>query len=178
MNTSFLVLTQAIRIAILGLFGMGLIIGLVVPSANAREDQTASIAAPSIEPIIIKHELDASGKNDEWVRLEITGNIVKMIHTRVGESEASSIISTISSLLTVPTPSFYRWYDHKTTRVAFQLDNCVQKVISATSASSCLITGIETLMLPSGSNIRQGVITIEYEDRKLLRSVTFRLPKK
>jgi hypothetical protein len=44
--------------------------------------------------------------------------------------------------------------------------------------ATCLITGIDTLTLPAGSHIRNGLISIEYEDRNLLRSVTFRLPAK
>jgi hypothetical protein len=155
-----------------------LITGMVVPIAQAQENNPKPVKAPAIKPTIIKHELDTSGRNDEWVRLEVTGDVVKLLHTRVGQSETSSIINSVASLgLPVSPPNFYRWYDHKTTRVAFKPDDCTERGIQATR-STCLITGIESLTLPSGRNIRQGLITIEYADRKLIRSVTFRLPGK
>jgi hypothetical protein len=155
-----------------------LITGMVVPIAQAQENNPKPVKAPAIKPTIIKHELDTSGRNDEWVRLEVTGDVVKLLHTRVGQSETSSIINSVASLgLPVSPPNFYRWYDHKTTSVAFKPDDCAASGILATP-STCLITGIDTLTLPSGRNIRQGLITIEYEDRKLIRSITFRLPEK
>jgi hypothetical protein len=162
----------------LGLLEALFITGMIVPIAQAQESDPKPVKVPAIKPTIIKHELDTSGRNDEWVRLEITGDVVKLLHTRVGQSETSSIINSVASLgLPVSPPNFYRWYDHKTTRVAFKPDDCTERGIVATP-STCLITGIETLTLPSGRNIRQGLITIEYEDRKLIRSVTFRLPEK
>jgi hypothetical protein len=163
----------------LGLIEALFITGMIVPIAQAQENNPKPVKVPAIKPTIIKYELDILGKNDEWVRLEVTGDVVKLLHTRVGESEASSAINSVASLVPLPVtpPTFYRWYDHKTTRVAFQPDNCPKRAISV-MPSTCLITGIDTLTLPSGRNIRQGLITIEYEDRKLIRSVTFRLPKK
>jgi hypothetical protein len=170
-------LVQTSRSIGLGLLEALLITGMIVPIAQAQ-DNPKSIKAPAINPTIIKHELDTSGRNDEWVRLEVTGDVVKLLHTRVGESEASSVINSVAGLvLPVTPPAFYRWYDHKTSRVAFKPDGCDESGIRATP-STCLITGIETLTLPSGRNIRQGLITIEYADRKLIRSVTFRLPEK
>jgi hypothetical protein len=171
-------LAQTSRSIGLGLIEALLITGMVVPIAQAQEKNPKPIKAPAINPTIIKHELDTSGRNDEWVRLEVTGDVVKLLHTRVGQSETSSIINSVASLgLPVSPPNFYRWYDHKTTRVAFKPDDCDERGIVA-NPSTCLITGIETLTLPSGRNIRQGLITIEYADRKLIRSVTFRLPEK
>jgi hypothetical protein len=164
-------LVQTTRSIGLGLIEALFITGMVVPIAQAQERDPKPLEAPAIKPTIITHELDTSGKKDEWVRLEVTGDVVKLLHTRVGESEASSVTSLIGL------PSFYRWYDHKTTRVAFKPDDCAESAIPATPPT-CLITGIDTLTLPSGRNIRQGLITIEYEDRKLTRSVTFRLPEK
>jgi hypothetical protein len=162
----------------LGLIEALLITGMIVPIAHAQESNPEPIKEPEIKPIIIKYELDTAGRNDEWVRLEVTGDVVKLLHTRVGQSEASSAINSVAGLvLPVTPPNLYRWYDHKTTRVAFKPDDCAESAIPATP-STCLITGIDTLTLPSGRNIRQGLITIEYEDRKLIRSVTFRLPEK
>jgi hypothetical protein len=162
----------------LGLIEALLITGMIVPIAQAQKNNSKPIQAPEIKPTIIKYELDTSGRNDEWVRLEVTGDVVKLLHTRVGQSEASSAINSVAGLvLPVTPPNLYRWYDHKTTRVAFKPDDCAESAIPETPPA-CLITGIETLTLPSGRNIRQGLITIEYEDRKLIRSVTFRLPEK
>jgi hypothetical protein len=145
----------------LGLVEALFITGMIVPIAQAQESDPKPLEAPAIKPTIIKHELDTLGKNDEWVRLEVTGDVVKLLHT----------------LVPVTPPTFYRWYDHKITRVAFKPDNCPKRAISV-MPSTCLITGTDTLTLPLGRNIRQGLITIEYEDRKLIRSVTFRLPEK
>jgi hypothetical protein len=173
-------LVQTSRPIGLGLIEALLITGMIVPIAQAQKNNPKPIKAPAINPTIIKHELDTSGRNDEWVRLEVTGDVVKLLHTRVGESETSSAISSVAGLvpnLPISPPTFYRWYDHKTTRVAFKPDDCTESGNQATR-STCLITGIETLTLPSGRNIRKGLITIEYEDRKLIRSVTFRLPEK
>lgn len=164
----------------LGLIEALFITGMIVPIAQAQGNNPKPIKEPAIKPTIIKYELDTSGRNDEWVRLEITGDVVKLLHTRVGASETSSAISSVAGLipnLPISPPTFYRWYDHKTTRVAFKPDDCTESGNQATR-SSCLITGIETLTLLPGRNIRKGLITIEYEDRKLIRSVTFRLPEK
>jgi hypothetical protein len=163
----------------LGLIEALFITGMIVPIAQAQPNNPKLVEAPTIKPTIIKHELDTAGRNDEWVRLEVTGNVVKLLHTRVGESQTSSVINSLAGLggLPVTPPTFYRWYDHKTTRVAFKPDDCTERGIPVTP-STCLITGIDALTLPPGRNIRQGLITIEYEDRKLIRSVTFRLPKK
>jgi hypothetical protein len=172
-------LVQTSRSIGLGLIEALFITGMIVPIAQAQEPNPNAIKAQPSQPTIIKHELDTAGRNDEWVRLEVTGNVVKPFHTRVGASEVSSAINSIAGLLPLPVtpPTFYRWYDHKTTRVAFKPDDCAESLNQA-MPSTCMITGIETLILPSGLNIRQGLITIEYEDRKLIRSVTFRLPEK
>ncbi len=171
-------LVQTSRSIGLGLIEALFITGMIVPIAQAQENNPKPIKARAIKPTIIKHELDTSGRNDEWVRLEVTGDVIRLLHTRVGQSETSSIINSVASLgLPVSPPNFYRWYDHKTTRVAFKPDDCAASGNLATP-STCLITGIDTITLPSGRNIRQGLITIEYEDRKLIRSVTFRLPEK
>jgi hypothetical protein len=171
-------LVQTSRSIGLGLIEALFITAMIVPIAQAQENNPKPIKVPAIKSTIIKHELNTSGRNDEWVRLEVTGDVVKLLHTRVGQSETSSIINSVASLgLPVSPPNFYRWYDHKTTRVAFKPDDCAERGNQATP-STCLITGIETLTLPSSRNIRQGLITIEYEDHKLIRSVTFRLPEK
>jgi hypothetical protein len=117
-------LVQTSRSIGLGLLEALLIAGMIVPIAQAQ-DNPKSIKAPAIKPTIIKHELDTSGRNDEWVRLEVRGDVVRLLHTRVGASETSSVINSVAGLvLPVTPPAFYRWYDHKTSRVAFKPDGC------------------------------------------------------
>jgi hypothetical protein len=164
---------------------MTLLIAPIAHASHAQDRQPnvsePNVSQPAVQPEMIKYELDMSGKHDEWVRIEVTGDVAKLLHTRVGPSGATTMLNSLLSAVStvVPAvrsgPNLHRWYDHKTTHVAFKPDGCME---NTEPPPTCLITGVDTLTLPAGSHIRNGLISIEYEDRNLLRSVTFRLPAK
>jgi hypothetical protein len=140
-------------------------------------------------PQVIKLNLDNSGPNDdEWVRVEVRGNTVKLLHTRQAISNFSQIANPVLGVLgfispiPVSLPNFYRWHDHPVSRVVFQPDGCsansAPEISQSSVSSSCTITGIDTILLPEATDIHQGSFTIEYTERNLLRLLTFRIPDK
>jgi hypothetical protein len=119
----------------------------------------------------IKIQLDRSGEDDEWIRIEQNDNTVKLLHTTQVENQLfSGLFDGALSFVPFPVPfsvSPQEWKDHQTTRVSFRADNCT---------NDCAIAGVNTLTLPKGTNIRAGLFTIEYQEGELLRSITFRIP--
>jgi hypothetical protein len=100
------------------------------------------------------------------------GDTIKLLHTtRVEEKFVSGLFEGILSFIPFPTPFSFRqheWSDHQTIRVAFKPDSCLN--------TNCEIVGIDTLNLPPKTNIRAGLLTIEYIEGELLRSLSFRIP--
>jgi len=119
----------------------------------------------------IKIQLDRSGEDDEWIRIEKSGNTVKLRHTTQVENKlVAGLLDGALSFVPFPVPfsvSPQEWNDHQTTRVSFQADNC---------SANCAIEGMDTVVLPKETNIRAGLFTIEYQEGELLRSITFRIP--
>ena len=122
---------------------------------------------------VIKLNLDRSGPNDEWIRIEKQANKVKLLHTtRVKDSLTSSILNGGLGFVPFPLPfvkaNKYDWEDHQIIQISFQSDRC--------QADSCTITATDTLDLPPGTDIYAGLFTIEYEEKDLRRSISFRIP--
>ncbi len=76
---------------------------------------------------IIKMRLKTPGINNEWLRIEVNGNIVKPIHTiRTNKGFSGIVNGALSAVSPVPLPNlrFDKWLDAPTTRVVFQPDSC------------------------------------------------------
>lgn len=113
---------------------------------------------------------------------------MRLLHTTRKVTVFSRILQTAAGFSPVPAPipNFYGWRNHLTTRVVFEPDRCEknsapeQKLTAAifepsSMTSSCAIIGTDSIVLPSGIDIRQGSFTINYQERQLLRSITFRI---
>lgn len=141
--------------------------------------QAEDAAAADQTPEIIKLKLSRSSPS-EWVRIEVSGKAVKLLHTTRGVSGFSRVTNGILGIVSpVPLPNFYRWDDHPPSRVVFKPDSCLENSapqISQPSSPTCPITGTDTVILTQGMDIRRGLFTIEYTDGNLLKSVTFRIP--
>ncbi|MGL5940501.1 MAG: hypothetical protein ACRC2S_08965 [Waterburya sp.] len=124
-------------------------------------------------PQVIKIQLDRSGEKDEWVQIAKQDNKIKVKHTtQVKDDLVSGIFDGALSFVPVPLPfvevNEYNWKNHRVTRITFQPDGC--------KSNSCTITGTNTLTLPEGTNIYDGLLTVEYQEEKLSRSLTLRVP--
>ena len=124
-------------------------------------------------PQVTKIQLDRSGENDEWIRIERQDNVVKVSHiTQVKDGLVSGILNGALGLVPVPLPfveaNKYNWKEHQVTSVTFQPNNC--------QTDFCQVTGTDTLTLPEGTNIHSGLLTIKYQEGKLARSLTFQVP--
>jgi hypothetical protein len=154
---------------------------------------------------IIKINLEASGTRNEWIRIETTNSeanktVLNAYHaTRVKQNLLSGITTNLLNFglgqlagevidgykgpVPVPDINFYRWADHKTRRLTFVPDSCLGN--SSTSLEnfqlsgqpSCAVTGSNSITLPVGTNIYAGILTIEYTEKNLIRTITFRVPK-
>ncbi len=126
------------------------------------------------EPLqVLRIRLDRSGENDEWIRMEKQDNTIKILHTtRVKDNLVSGILNGALGFVPVPLPfvelNDYDWKDHQVTEVAFQPDGC--------ELESCTVTGVDTLILPEGTDLYAGLLTVKYQEKELGRSVTLRVP--
>jgi hypothetical protein len=149
---------------------------------TTKQSQTESAI-----PQVIKVKLNKVSNVTEWMRIERTGNQLKLLHTTIAPSIVSTAIRAVSNIPSVFSdsgtaravgivgglpPLAYTWYDHPTSRILFQPDSCK----GAKETSSCVLTGTNTIELPAKTDLSQGNFTVEYTERKLLRAVTFRVP--
>lgn len=118
-----------------------------------------------ISPKVIKFKLNDLGGVSEWIRVEMTGNQVKLLHTVVAQSGLSRAITSVAKL---PIAIDHTWYDHPTSRIVFQPDGCEN--------SDCLITGTNSITLTTDTDIYQGQFTLQYTESGWLRTITFRIP--
>lgn len=96
-------------------------------------------------------------KSDGWVRLEITGNRVRVVHT-----------TRRTNWLT----QFSKWWDHPVRNIAFKPDSCV-------SNPNCLITGTDDVIeLKNGMRVDKGEYKIEYLESDEWKTIAFRVPEK
>jgi hypothetical protein len=125
-------------------------------------DVQAEVQKPT-PPQVIKFQLNGLNGVSEWIRAEVRGNQVKLLHTVVAESGVSRIIHSF-----IPIALAHTWYDHPTSRIIFQPDGC--------ESNDCRATGTVSVMLPSGTDIYQGQFTLEYTESGWLRTITFKVP--
>lgn len=126
---------------------------------------------PAVE--VIKLNLDRSGNNDEWIRIEKQANTIELLHTtRVKDALTSAALNGALGLVPFPLPfvkaNQHNWEDHQVLGMSFQSDRC--------NTDSCIITATEALELPAGTDIFAGLFTIDYLEKDLRRSVSFRIP--
>lgn len=124
-------------------------------------------------PQVLSLRLDRSGEDDEWIRMEKQDNTIKVLHTtRVKDDLVSGVLNGALGLVPVPLPfvelNDYNWKDHQVTEVVFQPDGC--------ESDSCLVTGVDTLILPDDTDIYAGLLTVKYQEGELGRSVSLRIP--
>ncbi len=158
--------------------------------------QPQGAAAPQA-PQVMKLRLDTSASR-EWILIKESGNTVQMMHTTskiTGFSQLAHLAVGFSPV-PVPLPNFYGWRDHQTTRVVFEPDSCSGNLAPApgqlsgsapeqpsawatkqlSGSPNCTIAGTDSVTLPAGMDMRHGRFTIDYKERQLLRSITFRIP--
>ena len=126
---------------------------------------------PAVEVITLN--LDRSGENDEWIRIEKQGNKVKLLHTtKVKDGFVSGALNGALGFVPFPLPfveaNKYNWEEHSITKVEFESDRC--------QAKNCTVTGKNSLTLPEESNVYAGLFTIDYQEKDLKRSLSFRIP--
>ncbi len=168
---------------------------------SLQERQNAVNQAPQV----IKLRLNTSASR-EWILIKTSGNTVQLRHTtnKVTTFSRLTHFAVGFSPIPIPLPDFYGWHDHQTTRIVFQPDSCAGN--SAPSPNqpssstpnqpssltpnqpssltpnqpsgyqSCAMVGTDSITLLPGTDIRQGLFTIDYKERQLSRSITFRLP--
>jgi hypothetical protein len=118
------------------------------------------------KPQVIKFRLNNLAGVAEWIRAEVTGgNQVKLLHTVMSESGVSRALRRF-----IPIAISHTWYDHPTSRITFQPQGC--------DKSDCIVTGTDSVILPTGTDIFQGRFTLEYTESGWLRTITFKLPRK
>jgi hypothetical protein len=122
---------------------------------------------------VIRINLDRSGEDDEWVRIEKQNNKVKLSHTtRVKDGLVSGALNGALGFVPVPLPfvevNKYDWEEHQITKVSFKSDRCKTK--------NCIVRGKNTLILPKRSDVYQGLFTINYQEKDVRRSLSFKIP--
>ena len=106
---------------------------------------------------VIKLNLDRSGEDDEWVRIEKKANKIKLSHTtKVKDGLVSGALNGALGFVPFPLPfveaNKYDWENNQVTEVAFKSDRC--------KVDSCQLKGTDTLVLPEGTDIYAGLFTI------------------
>ncbi len=122
---------------------------------------------------VIKLNLDRSGTNDEWVLIEKQSNQIKLSHSPKAEDRLTSgILNGALGFVPVPLPfveaNRYYWQEHQTIEVSFQEDRC--------NTDDCIVTGKNSLTLPQDADLYSGTFTIDYQEKDLKRSLSFRIP--
>ncbi len=153
---------------------------------------------------IIKVRLKLSGLDNEWIRIETSNNraggtVLTAYHTKRvqrtllsnlatglisfgAEELASEAINGYDGPVPIPDINFYRWANHETRRIVFVPDGCSDNSPAPLNneqqpgPSSCVITGTNSITLPAEIDIRLGLLTIEYAEQDLVRTITFKVP--
>jgi hypothetical protein len=73
-----------------------------------------TVAQDPIQPEIIKFKLNELSGVSEWIRVEVTGNQVKLVHTVVSPSGIAKGLTRLTMV-----PISHTWYDHVTSRSFF-----------------------------------------------------------
>jgi hypothetical protein len=122
---------------------------------------------------VIKLNLDRSGEDDEWVRIQKQANKIQLLHTtRVKDRLVSGALNSALDFVPFPLPfveaNKYDWENHQVIKVAFKRNRC--------QTNNCTITGTDTLILPKGTDIYAGLFTMIYQEKDLRRSLSFKIP--
>ncbi|MEL6223235.1 MAG: hypothetical protein AAFR31_11400 [Cyanobacteria bacterium J06627_8] len=164
--------------------------GVILPASAQDADAVEAAEATSQ---IMKVRLGVSGPDNEWVRFEMdsgeTGDIILRAYhtTRVRRTFLSELTTGLLSFgaeelvsgitdgdyegpVPIPGINFHRWDDHETLSLSFNPDQCPDTI------STCPIQGTTSIVLPEGTDIREGSFTIEYAEEDLIRTITFRMP--
>jgi hypothetical protein len=148
---------------------------------------------------VIRLRLDVSGEQNEWIRIETRSSnngevILTAYHTeRIRRSLLSDVATGVlgfglAELANevidgyegpVPTPgiNLHRWDDHETRRIVFIPDGCLGDTLLLPNSTlpSCVIVGTDSITLPIRTNIYSGLFILEYQEKELLRTITFRI---
>lgn len=148
---------------------------------------------------IIRVRLKLSGPDNEWIRIETSSSTgettLRAYHTKRVRQNLPSRAATgllnfgvrelvdeafdgYNGPVLVPSLNFYQWADHETRRLAFIPDRCLGNSPTSVVSNqpSCAIAGTNSITLPAGTDIHTGLLTIEYAEKDLIRSITFRIP--
>jgi hypothetical protein len=121
---------------------------------------------------VIKINLNRSGEDNEWIRIERQENIVKLLHTsKVKDEIVSEILNGAIGFIPspiLPDVNKYNWSDHRVIGVSFKSDRC--------KTDNCISTGKNTLKIPKNTNLHQGTFTVQYQEEDLIRAITFKIP--
>jgi hypothetical protein len=149
-----------------GILVLGFSYSVFLQTVNAQpstQQQTQPSTQPSISPQVIKFKLNELSGVSEWIRAEVTGNKIQLIHTVVSPSGISKALGSLS-----PIPVHHTWYDHTTSRTIFRPLGC--------DRDDCLINGTNSISLPTGVDPYQGEFLLEYKESGWTRTVLFKLP--
>lgn len=169
---------------------------------NPEQRQSTSLENEANQ--IIKVRLKLSGPDNEWIRIEtsnnraggtvLTAHHTKRVRQRLlsnlvtgllsfgAEELASEVVDGYDGPVPVPDINFYRWIAHKTRRIVFVPDGCSGNFPAPLGngqqpeQSSCVITGTNFITLLAGMDIHAGLLTIEYVEQDLVRTITFKVP--
>lgn len=121
---------------------------------------------------VIKINLNRSGEDNEWIRIERKDNLVRLLHTsKVKDEITSGIINGVAGFIPspiLPDLNKYDWEDHRIIGVSFKSDRC--------QTDSCISTGKDSLKISEKTNIYQGTFTIQYQEEDLMRTISFKIP--
>jgi hypothetical protein len=135
-------------------------------AVNAQKIAEAPIeepAQPLAQPQVIKFKLNDLSGVSEWIRAEVSGNQIQLVHTVVSQSGLSKALTRFS-----PVPIAHTWHDHTTSRTVFRPQGC--------DRDDCLITGTKFIVLPANLTPYQGEFLLEYQESGWTRTVLFKLP--
>jgi hypothetical protein len=132
---------------------------------NPISERPVDVVPDSTKPQVIKIKLNDLSGVSEWIRAEIRGSEVRLLHTVVTQSGLSKGISAITKL---PFAIAHTWYDHPASRIAFWPDDCEN--------SDCLVLGTDSITLPAAAQMYRGRFMMEYTESGWVRTITFKLP--
>lgn len=97
---------------------------VIVSSALPHTTIAQDIEPDEVE--IIRVKLDLDGPNNEWVRIERRGDLVKLVHTKRSPRRkgAGGVANFLIDTVGPSNLAFSDWDDHQTTRTLFEPDDC------------------------------------------------------
>jgi hypothetical protein len=166
------------------------------PNNDRKSEETETIESANIQ--VIKIQLDISGSQNEWIHIDLKKEVdasgttlLTAYHTTETENEIlSKLTSGLLSFgikqsiqeafdvdIPIPLPTIFKfqgWEDHLTRKIVFIPDGCADKPMA--EILTCGIGGMNSINLPKATDIHKGLFTIEYQEKELIRTITFRVP--